>query len=255
VSRRALGVLVAVAAALAGCGGGSGTSRGAQPPLVVSAASSLKPAFEAYAEQFDAARPAYAFAGSDELAAQIRAGARPDVFAAANAKLPAALHADGLVGTPVAFATNRLVIAVPSGTDRVHSVEDLARPGTKVVIGAEGVPIGDYTRTVLGRLPAVTERAVLGNVRSEEPDVAGIAAKVGAGAADAGVVYATDVRASDGRVQAVPLPARLQPVVVYDAAVVRGARRPDAARAFVEGLRSGAGARALRAAGFGPPPA
>jgi molybdate transport system substrate-binding protein len=255
VSRRALGVLIAVAAALAGCGGDSETSRGARPPLIVSAASSLKPAFEAYAEEFDAARPAYAFAGSDELAAQIRAGAHPDVFAAANAKLPAALHADGLVEAPVAFATNRLVIAVPSGTEGVRSVEDLAKPGTKVVIGAEGVPIGDYTRTVLGRLPAATERAILANVRSEEPDVAGIAAKVGAGGADAGVVYATDVRASDGRLRAVPLPARLQPVVVYDAAVVRGARRPDAARAFVDGLRSGAGARALRGAGFGPPPA
>jgi molybdate transport system substrate-binding protein len=255
VSGRALGVLVAVAAALAGCGGDSGTSRGERPPLVVSAASSLKPAFEAYAEGFDAARPAYAFAGSDELAAQIRAGAHPDVFAAANAKLPDALHADRLVGTPVAFATNRLVIAVPSGTDRVRAVADLARPGTKVVIGAEGVPIGDYTRAVLGRLPAATARAVLDNVRSEEPDVAGIAAKVAAGGADGGFVYATDVRASGGRLLAVPLPARLQPVVVYEAAVVGGARRPDAARAFVDGLRSGAGARALRAAGFGPPPA
>jgi molybdate transport system substrate-binding protein len=255
VSRRALGVLVAIAAALAGCGGDSGTTRGERPPLVVSAASSLKPAFEAYAEEFDAARPAYAFAGSDELAAQIRSGARPDVFAAANSKLPDALHAEGLVATPVAFATNRLVIAVPPGADRVRSVQDLARPGTKVVIGAKDVPIGDYTHTVLGRLPPETRLAVLDNVRSEEPDVAGIAAKVGAGGADAGVVYATDIRASGGRLRAVPLPGRLQPVVVYEAAVVGGARRPAAAQAFVAGLRSGAGARALRAAGFGPPPA
>jgi molybdate transport system substrate-binding protein len=252
--RRALAVaaLVALAAGLAACANSGG--RGERQPLVVSAASSLRPAFEAYAHELTDARPAYAFAGSDELAAQIRAGVHPDVFAAANSKLPAALHAEGLVSAPVAFATNRLVIAVPSGTDRVHTAEDLAKPGTKVVIGAKGVPIGDYTRTVLGGLPPQTERAVLDNVRSEEPDVAGIAAKVGAGGADAGLVYATDVQAADGRLDAVPLPDLLQPTVVYAAAVVRGARRPAAARDFVAGLRAGAGARALRAAGFGPPP-
>jgi molybdate transport system substrate-binding protein len=255
VTRRALAVALALAAGVAGCGGDSGTSRGESGPLVVSAASSLKPAFEAYAKDFDAARPAYAFAGSDELAAQIRAGAHPDVFAAANSKLPDALHAEGLVDAPVKFATNRLVIAVPSGTDRVRSVDDLAKKGTKVVIGAKDVPIGDYTRKVLGGLPPQTEPAVLDNVRSEEPDVSSIAAKVAAGGADAGLVYATDVQASDGRLEAVPLPEKLQPVVVYEAAVVRGARRPDAARAFVAGLRTGAGTQVLEAAGFGPPPA
>src|SRR5215213_6791218 len=157
MTRRALAVLLALTAGMSGCGGGSGTARGERPPLVVSAASSLKPAFEDYATSFDAARPAYAFAGSDELAAQIRAGAHPDVFAGANSKLPDALHAEGLVDAPVAFATNRLVIAVPSGSDRVRSVEDLARDGTKLVIGAKDVPIGDYTRNVLGGLPPQTE--------------------------------------------------------------------------------------------------
>ena len=45
------------------------------------------------------------FAGSDELAAQIRGGAKPDVYAAANAKLPRALNREGLLGAPVAFAS------------------------------------------------------------------------------------------------------------------------------------------------------
>ena len=39
------------------------------------------------------------FAGSDELAAQIRQGGKPDVFAAANTKLPDELHAEGLLGS------------------------------------------------------------------------------------------------------------------------------------------------------------
>ena len=53
------------------------------------------------------------FAGSDELAAQIRQGVKPDVFASANTKLPDELFEEGLVEKPVVFAANELVLAVP----------------------------------------------------------------------------------------------------------------------------------------------
>ena len=56
--------------------------------------------------------------GSDELAAQIHQGIKPDDYAAANTKLPDDLYARGLVGKPVKFATNRLVIAIPKGAVR-----------------------------------------------------------------------------------------------------------------------------------------
>src|SRR5439155_14649472 len=97
-------------------------SGASKPRLRVSAAASLKSAFTAYAAGFSQARTSMSFAASDQLAAQIRAGARPDVFAAANAKLPDALFADGLVRRPVAFARNRLVIAVPAGSTAIRSV-------------------------------------------------------------------------------------------------------------------------------------
>src|SRR3954471_15471041 len=124
---------------VAGCGGGSG-----QEPLVVSAASSLKGAFTAYG----GAR--FFFAGSDELAAQIRQGVKPDVYAAANTKLPDELNKDGLLSKPVEFATNELVIAVPRDSE-VRDIADLAQPGLKLAIGSESVPIGSYTRDVLSR--------------------------------------------------------------------------------------------------------
>ena len=37
--------------------------------------------------------------------------------------------------------------------------------------------------------------AILANVRSNEPDVAGVVGKVAQGAVDAGFVYVTDIRA------------------------------------------------------------
>jgi molybdate transport system substrate-binding protein len=154
----------------------------------------------------------------------------------------------------VAFARNRLVIAVPAGRDDIRSVNDLGRPGQRLVIGSPTVPIGDYTRQVLSRLPAGLRSRIMSSVRSEEPDVSGIVGKLGTGAVDAGFVYVSDVRSAGGRLNAIPLPDSLEPEVVYEAAVVRGAKHGDQARAFVAGLRGPQGQRALRAAGFMPPP-
>jgi molybdate transport system substrate-binding protein len=245
----ALAALV-VAFGLAACGDDS--SDGSGEPLVVSAASSLEPAFTAYAEAagIDAKQ---SFAGSDDIAAQIRQGVTPDVYAAANTSLPDELHADGFVAKPVVFATNELVLAVPSDS-QIDSLDDLAEPGPTLAIGDEGVPVGDYTREVLGRLPGSESQAVLGNVRSQEPDVAGIVGKLTQGAVDAGFVYITDVIAAGDALKAIHLPGRLQPDVAYGAAVVEGASNPTAARDFIDGLLKGDGADALREAGFGPPP-
>jgi molybdate transport system substrate-binding protein len=237
--------------ALAGCG--HDASGSPSSTLRVSAASSLKQAFTQYGDTFDAARARFSFAGSDELAAQIRAGARPDVFAAANAKLPAALYADGLVERPVAFARNRLVLAVPAQRAKVHTLEDLVRGGVAIAMGAPSVPVGAYTRKVLGGLPVPQRRAILANVRSNEPDVAGVVGKLSQGAVDAGFVYVTDVKAAGDRLRGIELPASLAPAVVYEAAVVKGTEHTQQARAFLRGLLSGAGARALVDAGFAHP--
>jgi molybdate transport system substrate-binding protein len=237
--------------ALAACGSaGNDESDG---DLVVSAASSLTDAFPIYARSFDGA-VRFQFAGSDELAAQIRQGVKPDVFAAASPRFPDQLYAEGLIGRPVAFATNQLVLAVPMRSDKVMRLTDLARPGTTIAIGSETVPIGAYTREVLARLGPARARAILANVRSEEPDVKGIVGKLAQGAVDAGLVYQTDVQAAEGKLRGIGLPARLRPQVVYEAAVVTGAPHPARAHAFVDGLLDGAAQAALKDASFGAPP-
>jgi molybdate transport system substrate-binding protein len=251
-------LLAAVATTTAsGCGGGGSSASGGagdHPTLTVSAAASLKDAFTRYAAAFPDATVRLQFAGSDQLAAQIRAGVRPDVFASANTGLPDALHADGLVEKPVVFAGNRLVLAVPSSS-KIRSLQEAARPGVKLAIGSAGVPIGSYTRKVLARLPAAERRALLAGVRTEEPDVAGIVGKLTQQAVDAGFVYITDVRAAGGRLRAVELPKAVQPSVGYGVAVVKGTKHPAAARAFVAGLLGGRGRAALDAAGFERAPA
>jgi molybdate transport system substrate-binding protein len=250
--RRLLPVAAALLA-IAGCGDDATVSGGGgKPQIVVSAASSMKEALTACAPDFPDATVRLQFAGSDELAAQIRQGVPVDVFAAANTRLPDALAHEGKLGEPVTFATNQLVLAVPADGD-VDSLSALERPGVTLVVGAEGVPVGDYSRAVLARLGADRSKAILANVRSNEPDVKGIVGKLTQGAADAGFVYASDVKAAGGALRAIELPAALEPTATYGAGVVEAARQPDAAEAFVDDLLAGGCHDALLAAGFGEP--
>ena len=246
----ALGLTVVLGAP--GCGDDADRP-GDGEPLTVSAASSLTEAFEAYGASLPGEEK-FSFAGSDELAAQIRQGAKPDVFAAANTTLPDELFEEGLVGRPRIFARNRLVIAIPQGETGVGEIGDLAEPGLDIVIGAEGVPVGDYTREVIGRLPAGDRDAILANVRSEEPEVKGIVGKLATGAADAGFVYASDVDAAADEIEGIEVPDELEPEVAYGVAVVKGAPEPERAQRFIDGLLSGDGAEALAGADFLPPP-
>jgi molybdate transport system substrate-binding protein len=244
--RRLLPFLVGLLA-FAGCGDGSSEST-----LTVFGASSLTEALETYGESFAGAKVRNSFAGSDELAAQIKQGARADVFASADTEYPAELHREGLVEKPVVFARNRLIIVTPKGGD-VSSLADLARPGTKIVIGDPSVPVGAYTREVLERLRAGEREAILANVRSEESEVTAVLAKVTSGAADAGFVYVTDAKMVPGQVEEVAVPAGLQPDVAYAAAVLNDSADPEGARRYLQGLLHGSGARDLREAGFLPP--
>jgi molybdate transport system substrate-binding protein len=214
--------------------------------LTVFAAASLTGVFP----QIDKA-PRYNFAGSDQLAFQITQGAPADVYAAASPKYPDQLHAKGLVSKPRVFATNELVLIVPRANEAgVRSVYDLRRKGLRIVIGAKGVPVGDYTRKALA---ALRLSSVLQNVVSEETDVKSVVAKVALGEADAGFVYRTDALAAKRDLRQLALPARARPKIAYELAVVRATKHPQAANAFVARVLSARGRLALRRAGFGLP--
>jgi len=232
---------------LAGCGGSDGALR-------LFAASSLTEAFQQLEPNAQAT-----FAGSDELAFQLEQGAKADVYASASPRYPQRLYREKLVERPRVFATNSLVLIVPKDNPAgVSGLGSLMKPGVKLVLGAEGVPVGDYARKVLGRFcrsilqpqPGKCPRA---RVVSEEQDVKGVVSKIALGEADAGLAYATDVKPVAGKVRSLEIGRLFQPTVRYEIAVLRAAKHRDAAEAFVTLVTGPRGRGALRAHGFGLP--
>ena len=95
-------------------------------------------------------------------------------------------------------------------------------------LGSEGTPVGRYSIAALKALGVTPPAQTIygSNVRD-------VVSKVAEGAAEAGIVYATDV-AVDPRVEtAFELPAAAQPKVVYPVALLteRGRKLSDAFRA------------------------
>jgi molybdate transport system substrate-binding protein len=238
-------VLAAVVTAIAAASAGeAGTTDGSATVLAAASLTEVVPKIDGAARA--------SFGGSNQLAQQARQGFPFDVFLSASPQYAQALFAEGLVRKPVAFATNSLVLIVPRRNPaRIRSVADLAeRAKLRLVVAGPKVPIGLYTREVLKRLSLLK---VLRKTVSLEPDVKGIVGKVALGEADAGFVYATDVRPVATKVRVIPFPRRAQPTVVYEAAIAARPRDLKAAQAFLIALLGTDGRDALRAAGFGLP--
>src|SRR4051812_221707 len=240
-------LLLSIAILTAFTVGATASTRRAQAQMNVFAAASLSVAFP----KFDGGQK-YNFAGTDALAAQIRLGAPADVFAGASPDAPQALFRAGLVEQPVTFATNKLVLAVPVANPAgITSVYDLRRPGIKLIIGTRTVPIGAYTRQVLGYLGLTS--SAMANVVSQEQNVNAISAKVALGTADAGFMYVTDARTVSDKVKLIPVPVWAQPPVRYQIAIIKNTKNHADAVAFIKRLTSKAGRALLVANGFGVP--
>jgi len=251
--RRALAGMGSLVLLLAACGG-SGSERS---EITVLAAASLTAAFTRIGVNFERAHPdvtvRFSFGPSDGLASQILEGAPADVFAPASPKYMDQVRSDGPgVTEQVDFARNTLAVIVPSGNPvHIESVDDLARPGVKLVLAAVGVPAGDYAREILGN--AGIQKEALANVVSNEEDVKGVVQKVLLGEADAGIVYRTDVTPDiSAKVREIAIPDGVNVIATYPSAVIDGSSHTPAATAFIRYV-AGSGQTTLRSFGFLPP--
>lgn len=216
--------------------------------LTVFAASSLTTTFTKLGADFEARHPGtkvvFSFAASSALAQQVLAAAPADVFASASTRNMHQVNAD--VTAVATFATNSGEIAVRPGV-QVSGLADLARPGVKVVLCDSAVPCGALADKVLANAH-VTVRAV-----SRGLDVKTTLGYVTSGAADAAIVYVTDVLAAGHKVMGVPIPAALNATTAYQIARVRTSGHEALAREFEDFVLSADGQGALSEAGFRKP--
>ena len=233
--------------------------------LTVFAAASLTEAFgelgRTFEQQHAGSTVRFSFAGSQQLAQQLEQGAAADVLASADQRWMDYAKDKGLIEgeTPV-FARNRLVVIVPrTNPARIKRLQDLARRGIKLVLAAEAVPVGKYTREMFTKLaresgfPQGYDRQVLANVVSQEENVKSVVTKVQLGEADAGVVYRSDVTPAVARyVTKLDIPDASNVVAEYPIGVVKTSPNPDVAKQFVDLVTSDEGQRVLQQHGLLP---
>jgi molybdate transport system substrate-binding protein len=226
--------------------------------LTVFAAASLTDAFTLLGKVLEQRNPGLHvtmnFAGSQQLAQQIDQGAKADVFASADQRWMDYMREHGLVdGAPQEFVRNLLVVIVPqSNPGRIARLEDLARPGVKLVINAEAVPAGRYSREALAKLNAAPgfppdyAQQVLRNVASEEDNVKSVVTKVQLGEADAGMVYRSDVTpAVAGKLRVIDIRGKYNVLASYPIALIKNAPNRDAGHEFIDLVLSPVGQRVL----------
>ena len=228
------------------------------PKLLVSAAVSLKDALEelklTYQTQKSGATIVNNFGASGALQQQIENGAPADIFISAAAKQMDELEKKGLLaaGTRTNLAGNQLVLIVPIAASSTNSFSDLNSPEVKrIAIGEpRSVPAGQYAEQTLRSLDLwdqVQPKLVLAN------NVRQVLASVESGNADAGIVYATDAKASSKVKVAATADEKDHKPIVYPMAVLKNSKQASVAQEWTQFLTSKAAKTVLKKYGFTVP--
>jgi molybdate transport system substrate-binding protein len=225
--------------------------------ITVSAAISLKDAFEEIGKLFMRARPGvrvvFNFAGSGDLARQIEAGAPVDVFASAAQKDMDDIGKKGLIAANSRkdFAKNGVVLVKPANsTLPLQTLTDLQKKEiTKIVIGnPKTVPAGRYAEEALRHLnlwDTIKDKIIFAEHVRQALDY------VARNEVDAGLVYSTDAmaRSKDVKVVTRLLEGSHQPVV-YPIGVIKGTKEEALSRAFADFVLSAESQKILNKHGF-----
>jgi molybdate transport system substrate-binding protein len=222
--------------------------------VVVFAAASTQDCVEAIVDEFRRSHPGVEvsanFGSSAALAKQIAEGATADLFLSASPQWVKLLSEKAMIAEEHDLLGNELVAVVPDETTlTLAKPEDLLRDSVEhIAIGdPESVPAGIYAKQAFTRLDLWEQ--VQDKLVSAE-DVRHALAMVETGAAEAGIVYATDAAVSKKVKLAFAFDSSVTEPIVYPLALIKQAADHPAAREFYGHLRSASAADIFRQAGF-----
>jgi molybdate transport system substrate-binding protein len=249
--RRVLIVALIPLIFLAACSSSSESQQ--QTTLNVYAASSLATPFAyaglAYEKEHPGVKVQFNLGASSDLARFVQEGAPADVFASADvANMEKVESEDLLASSSVVFATTYLEIIVEKGNPlNISSLQDLTDPDLIFVTTNPEVPIGKYTAEVFDKASlTVTPDSLESNVK-------GIMLKVAGGEADAGIVYHSEVIASDGQVEGIKIPTEFNIVAEFPIGIIKNSANKKEAQRFIDYLLSSEGQSLLTQYGFQTP--
>lgn len=245
-------LLLLTSGAAAACGGPQPASQSSAPTtLTVLAAASMRAVVDEAASDLERTHPGVrveiSSGSSTTLARQLSEGARADVAVFAGTTATDSLPASIRAGRPVTvIASNTMMLAVPvDNPGQVAALADLANPDLTVVLCVSSAPCGAAADSIL------TRAGITPTIASRELDAEATITKVRLGEADAAIVYRSDALTAGPSVRGLPIDPADNVTVTYPLITLTDS--PLAAE-LVAHLTSPAGAEAIAAGGFLPPP-
>ena len=256
---------------LAACGSSAAPSKGEKEEIIVFAAASMTETLNQVKDVYEKENNVtitYNFDSSGTLKTQIQEGADCDLFISAGQKqmnqldLSSAkeINKEGLDfvagDTRLNLLENKVVLVVPEGNPKsIESFDDLAarlaEGSILMAMGNSDVPVGQYTQKILNFYGLDEEALAKSGVITYGSNVKEVTTQVSEGSVDCGIVYCTDAF-SAGLTVIDGASKDMCGQVIYPAAVLKTAKNPDAAKAFLDYLTGSEAMAIFEAVGFSP---
>lgn len=256
---------------LAACGSSAAPSKGEKEEIVVFAAASMTETLNQVKDVYEKENNVtitYNFDSSGTLKTQIQEGADCDLFISAGQKQMNQLDLssdkeinneglDFVAGdTRLNLLENKVVLVVPEGNPKgIESFDDLAarlaEGSILMAMGNSDVPVGQYTQKILNFYGLDEEALAKSGVITYGSNVKEVTTQVSEGSVDCGIVYCTDAF-SAGLTVIDSASKDMCGQVIYPAAVLKTAKNPDAAKAFLDYLTGSEAMAIFEAVGFSP---
>jgi len=232
--------------------------------LVLFASTSLSESAHELAENFESMHPGVtvtvALDATNTLIKRLAAGESADLFAFVGKQELDAAVKSGLITADRerVFARNKIMLVVSKdNTANIRTIKDLGRPGLKVAVAGQDVPIGKFSMECLSYLDndlsfGIGFRSrVLKNVVSQEGDVRTVLNKVMKKEADVGIVYISDLRGRDAdSIIGIEIPDEYNVRAEYYIAPLLKSSQSDLNDAFIDLIFSNTGRTILMKRGF-----